>query len=90
VVAGFCDSLFGAGSSLLVKDGKAVVGLSLSDKQPLENPKVIKHFDVMYCMVMSCVGGEVTVLMEPAEGRGSASLYGKGVVGFGGGGVWCS
>jgi len=29
----------------------------------------------------------VTVLMESAEGRGSASLYGKGVVGFGGGGV---
>ena len=26
--------------------------------------------------------------MEPAEGRGSASLYGKGVLGFGGGGVW--
>ena len=28
--------------------------------------------------------------MESAEGRGSASLYGKGVVGFGGGGVWFS
>jgi hypothetical protein len=28
--------------------------------------------------------------MEPAEGRGSASLYGKGVAGFGGGGVWFS
>jgi len=25
--------------------------------------------------------------MEPAEGRGSASLYGKGFLGFGGGGV---
>ncbi len=24
------------------------------------NPKVIKHFDVMYCIVVSCVGGEVT------------------------------
>jgi len=48
------------GSSLLVKDGWTVVVLIRSARQPLEKSQVIKHIDVMYCIVMSCVGGEVT------------------------------
>jgi hypothetical protein len=42
-----------------------VVTLFRSDRQPLKNPQVIKHSDAIYCVVVSCVGGEVTVLMEP-------------------------
>ncbi|MCD6051013.1 MAG: hypothetical protein K0Q55_2416, partial [Verrucomicrobia bacterium] len=35
-----------------------MVVLYRSDIQLLEKSQVIKHLDVMYCVVMSCVGGE--------------------------------
>jgi hypothetical protein len=73
----------GAGSSLLVKDG-AKLGFrflvtSFRSGTGRAKSQVIKHSDAKYCVVMSCVGGEVTVLMEPLwDGRGGRSSASKG------------
>ncbi|MCD6052589.1 MAG: hypothetical protein K0Q55_4007 [Verrucomicrobia bacterium] len=57
--------IFSAGNSLLVKDGWNG-GCAHSEQQAApEKSQVITHSDAIYCVVMSCVGGEVTVLMEP-------------------------
>ncbi|MGV3757541.1 MAG: hypothetical protein ACO1QS_19350, partial [Verrucomicrobiota bacterium] len=49
------------------------LALNRSGRQPPEKSQVIKHYDVKYCMVMSCVGGEVTSPYGAIKGRSSAS-----------------